>query len=69
MRTPQSSLATVVIALILASVSLVLGVGAIAYRYYSAETWREFEATQNLSTDQVLSIPFVVVCLTLAIRN
>ncbi len=54
MRSTQSSIATLVIALILISVSLVLGgVGAVAYHYYSAEKRADFESAQALGADQL----------------
>ncbi|MBK6854940.1 MAG: response regulator [Burkholderiales bacterium] len=54
MRSTQSSIATLVIALILISVSLVLGgVGAVAYHYYSAEKRADFEGAQALGADQL----------------
>ena len=54
MRSTRSSLATVVIVLILVCVSVVLGgVGAVAYRYYSVEKWRDFRSALDLGADQL----------------
>ena len=54
MQRKPSSIATLVIALVLISVSLVLGgVGAVAYHFYRVQKWAEFDSAHRLDVDQL----------------